>query len=164
MDDRCRIDLLAAAAPEACPECSRPGRSLDRITLRALLRPAALARLGGSSFRFCPTPECRVAYFGEAEIFHREDVAVPVFQKEPAGDRIVCHCFGIRESEIRQELEASGRSTASERVAALVHAGRCACELRNPQGTCCLGNLAVVTKALSAARPKPQASAPVPWP
>ncbi len=162
MDDCCRVDQLEAAAPGSCPECSQPGRSLDRITLRALLRPAALARLEGTSFRFCPTPECRVAYFGQAEIFVREDVAVPVFQKEPAGDRIVCHCFGIRESEIREELEASGRSTASERVAALVHAGRCACELRNPQGTCCLGNLAAVTKALSAARRKPAAAVPAP--
>ncbi|MGE0454762.1 MAG: hypothetical protein AB7O37_10355 [Vicinamibacteria bacterium] len=164
MDDCCRVGQLEAAAPGDCPECSHPGRSLDRITLRALLRPEALARLDGTAFRFCPTAECRVAYFGHAEVFHREDVAVPVFQKEPAGDRMVCHCFGIGECEIREEIEASGRSTASERVAALVQAGRCACELRNPQGTCCLGNLAVVAEALSAARPKPPASAALPTP
>jgi hypothetical protein len=72
---------------------------------------------------------------------------VPVFQKEPKGDRTVCYCFGVGESDIRRELAASGRSTAVDRITALVKSERCACEVKNPQGSCCLGNVATATKA-----------------
>ena len=52
--------------------------------------------------------------------------------------------------DIRREIAAHGRSTASERITALVKADRCACELRNPQGSCCLGNVASATRSLLA--------------
>jgi hypothetical protein len=137
----------AAEAPDRCPDCGRVGRKVDRITLKALLRPEALARLKAPEHRFCTSVSCRVVYFGLSEVFRRDDVLVPVFQKEPAGDRTVCYCFAVSEDDIRREVEASGRSTAVERITELVKADRCACEVRNPQGTCCLGNVAAVVKA-----------------
>lgn len=152
MESCCTADTTEAAAPATCPECGRPGRAVERITLKALLRPEALARLEGAAHRFCTTPDCGVVYFGAREVFGREDLAVPVFQKEPPGNRIVCYCFGITEAEIRREIEAGGRSAAAERIAALVKADRCACELRNPQGSCCLGNVAAVARSLAAER------------
>jgi hypothetical protein len=108
-------------------------------------------RLSAPEHRFCPAPECPVVYLGAGEVFQREDVGVPVFQKEPEGQRLVCYCFGISEGDIRRELAEAGRSTAGDRVAALVKAERCACEVKNPQGTCCLGNIAAATKAAKAA-------------
>lgn len=147
MSDCCRVEGPAVEAPDRCPDCGRVGRNLDRITLKALLRPEALARLEAPEHRFCPSVSCRVVYFGLGEVFRREDVLVPVFQKEPAGDRTVCYCFAVSEGDIRREVEASGRSTAVERITELVKADRCACEVRNPQGTCCLGNVAAVVKA-----------------
>ena len=106
-------------------------------------------RLSAPEHRFCSTPECPVVYFGHGEVFRRGDLTVPVFQKEPAGARTVCYCFAITEMEIQQELAASGRSIAWDRVTELVKAGRCACEVKNPQGSCCLGNLAAVARALT---------------
>jgi bacterioferritin-associated ferredoxin len=150
MESCCSINTTEAAARAACPKCGRPGRTVERVTLKALLHSKALARLEGAAHRFCPTPDCPIVYFGSAEIFGREDLAVPVFQKEPAGDRTVCYCFGITESEIRREVAEHGQSTASERVGVLVKMDRCACELRNPQGSCCLGNIAAVMRALLA--------------
>jgi hypothetical protein len=113
---------------------------VDPITVKALLRPEALARLSAPAHRFCSTASCPVVYFGEGEAFDREEVAVPVFQKEPAGDRTVCYCFAISEADLRREIAAAGRSTAAQRITAHVKAGRCACEIKNPQGSCCLGN------------------------
>jgi hypothetical protein len=89
-------------------------------------------------------------YFRGGDVFRREDVGAPVFQKEPEGSRVVCHCLGIGEDEIRQEAAFSGRSTAVERIKALVRSGRCACNVRNPQGSCCLGN---VVELVAGARP-----------
>ena len=123
---------------------------MDPITVKALLRPEALARLSAPAHRFCPTRSCPVVYFGEGEAFDREEVAVPVFHKEPAGDRTVCYCFAISEADLRREVAETGRSTATQRITEHVRAGRCACEVRNPQGRCCLGNVAAVVKALAA--------------
>ena len=149
--DCCTAKPATAVSPAPCPECGKPGRLVDRITVKAMLRPGALMRLSAPEHRFCATPECPVVYFGIEEAFDREELVVPVFQKEPAGDRRVCYCFGIGEGDLRLELVETGRSTASARVSALVKADRCACEVKNPQGSCCLGNLAAAAKAVKAA-------------
>jgi hypothetical protein len=159
MEDCCTVKPAEAVAPTRCLECGRPGRLVDRITVKAMLRPEALMRLAASEHRFCPTPECPVVYFGFDEIFDREEIVVPVFQKEPAGDRTVCYCFGVSESDIRRETAETGRSTAGDRVTALVKAERCACEVKNPQGSCCLGNIAAVTAEARAADRAPEAAA-----
>lgn len=135
---------------KGCPECGRTGRKVEGITLKALLRPTALPRLSAREHRFCTSPECAVVYFGEGELFFREDVLVPVFQKEPEGERTVCYCFAVSEGDIRSEVESSGRSKAADRIKALVQAERCACEVRNPQGSCCLGNVTAVAMAAEA--------------
>jgi len=126
--------------------------------VKALLRPEALARLSAPEHRFCPTSECPVVYFGQDEVFDRRELAVPVFQKEPRGARTVCYCFAISEKDIRRELLETGHSSASERITALVKADRCACELKNPQGSCCLGNVAETTKELERAREEQEVS------
>lgn len=150
MSDCCQFDSRTATGPARCADCSQPGRQVDRITVKALLRPDALARLSAPSHRFCPTASCQVVYFGEGEAFDREEVAAPVFQKEPAGQRTVCYCFAITEADLRREIDQTGRSTAEQRIASHVKAGRCACEIKNPQGSCCLGNVAAVVKGLDA--------------
>lgn len=86
-------------------------------------------------------------------MFRREDVAVPVFQKEPAGNRTVCYCFAVSEVDLHREIAETGRSTAADRITDHVKAGRCACEIKNPQGSCCLGNVVQVTGALLARAP-----------
>lgn len=161
MEHCCTVKPAEAVTPTRCPECGRPGRLVDRITVKAMLRPKALMRLAAPEHRFCPTPECAVVYFGFTEIFAREEIVVPVFQKEPEGDRAVCYCFGFGESDIRREVAETGRSTAGDRVTALVKAERCACEVKNPQGSCCLGNIAaVMAEAKASVRAADAAAAP----
>src|SRR5713226_2852461 len=84
----------------ACARCGQPGRRVERITLKALLKPDALERLSRGPYRFCPTPACEVVYFGPDSIFIREDVRLPVFQKERPGERMVCYCLDIAESDL----------------------------------------------------------------
>jgi hypothetical protein len=148
----CQIQK-SGEVPGRCPSCGQPGRPVEPITVKALLRPGALARLSAPAHRFCPTPSCPVVYFGEEETFRREDVAVAVFQKEPAGNRTVCYCFAVSEADLRREIAETGGSTAATRITDHVRAGRCACEIKNPQGSCCLGNVAAAEKALLADAP-----------
>ena len=152
MADCCQVETKAESGLVRCPDCDQPGRAVDPITVKALLRPEALARLSAPTHRFCPTPSCPVVYFGEGEAFDREELAVPVFQKERAGGRTVCYCFAVTEVDLEREIAETGRSTAAQRITNHVKAGRCACEIKNPQGSCCLGNVATATKALLAGR------------
>ena len=152
MDPCCAAQQGPATGPHRCPGCDAPGRPVDRITVKALLRPEGLMRLTAPDHRFCPTAECTVVYFGLDQVFTRQDVRVPVFQKEPPGERTVCYCFEVTEEHIRRELTETGRSAAAERITQLVEHEQCACEVRNPQGTCCLGNVVAVTKAAGSAR------------
>jgi len=148
VSDCCQIETPKGVPPDRCASCGQPGRTLDPITVKALLRPEALARVSSPPHRFCATPSCPVVYFGADDVFRREDIAVPVFQKEASGNRTVCYCFGIGEPDLAREIATTGRSTAAARIAAHVGAGRCACEMRNPEGRCCLGHVVEATKAL----------------
>jgi len=120
----------------------------------------ALRRVMTVEHRFCPDPHCQVVYFDAAGTqYTRADVRVRVWQKEPFGGRMVCYCFGENEADIRTEMERLGRSDAVGRVRRHIEAGRCACEVRNPRGVCCLGDVTAAVKrvALSLQSLQPEA-------
>lgn len=142
-----------ACPPTPCPGCGRQGKSVARLTLGALLKPEARARIPAQEeFCFCRTPACEVVYFSDGKaLFRKDDVAVPVGLKEPDDVAApVCYCFGWTPERIRAEIERAGRSSAINQITAQVKAGNCYCEVTNPQGSCCLGNVnRVVQEALT---------------
>ncbi|MBI4339532.1 MAG: (2Fe-2S)-binding protein [Chloroflexi bacterium] len=126
---------------------------MDLITPKSLLLPHALERLDPTrTYRFCGNRDCLVAYFAGDETFTSEELKVPVFQKSDAAGIPVCYCFDWSPKRIAQEIATTGQSTASRTITAHVQAGRCACEVNNPQGSCCLGNVTQVVKAAQAGR------------
>jgi hypothetical protein len=126
---------------------------VDRVTVKALLTEAALQRMPPGDLRFCPDAECDVVYFNADGVrFATSDVRVLVWQKLPCGIRQVCYCFGDSEASIRAELELYGTSSAVARIRDHIAAGRCACDVRNPRGSCCLGDVIAATERLQAER------------
>ncbi|GAB4407287.1 MAG: hypothetical protein Fur0044_00080 [Anaerolineae bacterium] len=70
-----------------------------------------------------------------------------VHQKEPGDETaLVCYCFRHSPATIRAEWLATDSSTVIEEINNGIKAGQCACEIRNPQGSCCLGNVGSVVK------------------
>lgn len=133
--------VLAAAGPR-CPQSGTKGLAVDLLTVKALLGEVALRAVRGGPYRFCGEPACAVAYFDdEGHVFTTADLRLPVWQKQPAGARMICHCFDENEASMACELAETGRCDASRRVRDHIAAGRCACEVRNPRGTCCLGDV-----------------------
>jgi hypothetical protein len=152
--ERCCAPPVAAKEAGAvqtqhCPACGQKGKMVDRITPKAMLNVSLLA-LQDTAYLFCPTAACDVVYFSTdgRQLFTTEKIRVPVHQKEPGDERVpVCYCFRHSPATIRSELLATGQSTVIEEISAGIKAGHCACEIRNPQGSCCLGNVrAVVTQ------------------
>lgn len=147
------------ARPEKalCPNCREAGKSVDSITLKALLA-VPLTELRAVEYRFCRTADCPTVYYsvdGEQQ-FGEEALREQVHQKHPTADDVfVCYCFRHSPSTIRAELVETGRSTTVVQVTAGIEAGQCACDMRNPQGSCCLGNVrAVVQKIEAELRPQ----------
>lgn len=136
----------------SCPESRSAGRPVGLRTLQALLTDVALPRLSGSDYAFCSDAGCDVVYFdGEGSRFTTEDLRVPVWQKCAFGDRLICYCFGESEASICGELESTDTSAAVDRIRAHITAGRCACEIKNPRGACCLGDVIAATARVEAA-------------
>ncbi len=154
MSDCCHVSVPQSGGGELCPMSRTKGQAVELLTVKALLTEPALRRLNTTAHRFCPDPSCGVVYFdAEGAAYVKGDLRVPVWQKEPFGARTVCYCFGVSEESIRAEIQRTGRSEATERVRAHIAAGRCACEIRNPRGACCLGDVgAAVTRVKVALR------------
>jgi hypothetical protein len=97
-----------------------------------------------TSYYFCPTEQCAVVYFTQdgEQSFREEELRERVYQKHPHDDEaLICYCFRHTLGSIREEWRQRGQSTVVETVTAGTQIGQCACDLRNPQSTCCLGNL-----------------------
>jgi len=71
---------------------------------------------------------------------------VRVGAKETADPIPICYCFGFTRQDIWDEIRSTGKSTVAKRITAEVEAGRCACEVKNPSGKCCLGDVTRTAK------------------
>lgn len=150
-------DPVNAPAPRddpgyACGSCRGASRPVTRKTVLLMLRPELLESVGEGGYRFCSAPECRVVYFteGGGQSFTTGDLRVRVGLKERGDPIPLCYCFGFDESNAREEIARTGRSTIPQRIAALIKEGMCACPARNPSGACCLGEVNKAVKRLMA--------------
>jgi hypothetical protein len=99
-------------------------------------------------YHFCSTPTCDVVYFNNEHDsqFRKHDLLVRVGLKETDDPIPVCYCFGYTRKMILDEVEQRGHSTVTERIKAEVKAENCACEIKNPSGRCCLGDVAGIVR------------------
>lgn len=129
----------------SCPLCQHKGKPIQSSTLKSQLKPQAMRKITSEHYFFCKTPACKIVYFNETSQFRTVDVREKVFQKDPSPDCYVCYCFGFTRSDILKDTEAEEPGIAQQ-ISAWTTDKKCACELRNPQGSCCLGNVKQVQK------------------
>ncbi|AEJ44424.1 hypothetical protein TC41_2527 [Alicyclobacillus acidocaldarius subsp. acidocaldarius Tc-4-1] len=108
-----------------------------------MLTGAALRRLRpDDDFHFCASPGCNVVYFASDQVFRVADVRQRVFQKDASADAPVCYCFDWTRESLIAAVHRGVRP--DEDIEEQVRERRCACDLRNPQGACCLGNVKAI--------------------
>ncbi len=135
-----------------CPLTGERGRAVPRVTLESLLLPAARTRIGSSVWFFCASPDCTIVYFdGSGQTIDKQDLRVRVGIKERAGPRPVCYCFDHTYESIATEICETDHSTVVDSITERIRAGDCECEIVNPRGACCLGD---VRAAVADARKK----------
>lgn len=145
-----------APARTACPVSGTLSRKIQRRTLEHLLKPEKIGFLRHVQYYYCKEPTCNVVYFSNENVsfFTTDDVAVKVFVKDRANDVPVCYCFNWTRGRIMRQIEDAGESTASVEIARELKAGNCACDIKNPKGECCLGDVNMFVKEVLAHLPK----------
>jgi hypothetical protein len=143
MSDCCKLPGPGGAVDDRCHRCGERGRRVPRETMESLLKLEPLERLRDVPYFFDRTPSCDVVYFSNEarSYFQKDELAVRVGLKETESPIAICYCFGHTVESAREEIAATGRSTVAKRIAAEVQAGNCSCEVKNPSGKCCLGDV-----------------------
>ena len=125
-----------------CPECGKNGKPVEGQTVKAMLS-VTLREIKNTEYLFCKTETCSVVYFSTdgSQIFSKSEIRERVFQKEPAVQDVkVCYCFQHTVGVV-QNSTADEQKMILDNINTGIQADQCACDLRNPQGSCCLGNV-----------------------
>jgi hypothetical protein len=153
MSECCSVNQTDSPAVMACPVGGRRSKRVDLLTVRSLVRQLPLG-IPSTAYYFCDDPGCDVVYFPadpSAPLFRRNDLWVRVGLKEKHDPIPVCYCFGFTRQDIANEIRGNGQPTIPDKIREEVKAGRCACEVKNPSGKCCLGNVTKVIQDAMAA-------------
>ena len=146
----------AAPAPDSsktsgiCPVNGQKGKPVQRQSVKASLK-TSLRAVRETEYFFCAAQECPVVYFTAdgTQTFTVEELRETVFQKEPDNPNVlVCYCFQHTVGSLQAATPEQRQSILSD-IKEGTNAGQCACDLRNPQGSCCLGNVSKLVKHLS---------------
>lgn len=140
--ESCATVITDKSSVSRCGECGVEGRPVERQTVVHHVKHEQLDHVNDEAYRFCPNPNCGIVYYGDGGTsFTVRDLRELVTVKTTGDARPICYCFGFTEGDAREEIEITGRSMIPEQIGRLIKAGMCACEIRNPSGTCCLGEV-----------------------
>lgn len=143
MSDCCGGSECTVGTSAICQECGQKGKSVQKLTPENLLVEYKVSELKKTEYFFCPTKTCDVVYFTNDgnQYFKKEDVKVRVGSKETEDPIPVCYCFDFTRERIFDEIRTTGKSTTTSYITNKINAGECACEIKNPSGRCCLGEV-----------------------
>ena len=136
---------------DRCPTCSRKGEPVGAETINALARPGlqpdrafpagyVSANPDDPTLNFCP---------GDTPSLSRDDVMVRVGFKVAKPPHLVCYYFDHTREDIQREYRRQGESHIEASIREQVSQGVCSCEVKNPTGRCCLGEVRADYKELA---------------
>ncbi len=144
-----------------CPRCGAIGRVVAEETIEAILKASLATSLLAVERRFCRTASCDALYYGaDGRFIEKAAARVRVGVKESEDPIPLCYCFDFNRADVRREVAQTGECTISARIAAEVRAGRCTCEVKNPSGGCCLGEVNRAVRDAKEAPVRPRDLAP----
>jgi len=136
-----------------CPQCLVLGiecvgpKKIPKITLTSLVKPEYQKDIPTGRPFFCPQRECDTVYFDtEGHQIKKDQLTVKVWQKEEVVDIPVCYCFEHSAKAIMEDARLNSPPSIPLTIREKIKAGLCTCEVKNPKGTCCLGDVAYWVK------------------
>ena len=150
MDNCCDSSCVTEKPVDVCQRCGARGHLVPHETLGALLTRDAHKRLKAGAYLFDSSPGCEVVYFSNEQdsYFTKRDLRIRIGIKESEAPIPLCYCFSHTLESARLEIEATGQSTVAMQITKEIQAGHCMCEVKNPSGRCCLGEVKKAVKQL----------------
>ncbi len=138
--------------PFVCPTNGKKGQSVNVKTLHHLIKPERRSEIKTTGYFFCKTHDCDTVYYHPAsgQCFDKSDLTVRIGLKETEDPVWVCYCFDLSKKMIAEEMKRRGQSISGNRIREEVAADNCECEIKNPSGRCCLGEVLAAEKEAQA--------------
>ena len=132
-----------------CPACKQTGKHIDTATVKSQIT-VSLHRVSNSQYYFCTQPDCDVVYYDEdGAVFVISEVREQIYQKQPDNDDVLmCYCFYHTLGAVKMDIQQHQGQRIVDDINNGIKTGKCACDWRNPQGSCCLGNVRKLMKVL----------------
>ena len=137
-------EIIEAPLKAECPLSGTLSNKVLHETLDNLVVQDKRHLISGEvQYYYCNEPDCPDVYFSNEEVpvFEKSDLIVKVFSKDNGEDVHVCYCFDWTRKRLTDQIKNEGKSTAFDEITEEVKAGRCECEIKNPKGACCLGDI-----------------------
>jgi hypothetical protein len=142
--------MTEETSQNACNSCGEIGRIIARQTVVHHVKGEKLGRVKSDEYKFCPSETCSTVYYSvSGEVFTVDDVRELVTSKTKGDKRPLCYCFGFTEGFARLEIEQTGETSISKQISQFIKEKLCVCEIRNPAGACCLGEINRTVKRLA---------------
>lgn len=126
-----------------CPKTGTRGKKVDNATIKSMMCES-LRQILDESYYFCDIEDCDIVYFSESgsHIIKADSIREAVYQKSPQNPQTkVCYCFQHTVGDIQDAVTNATHDRIVEDIQLGIQQGQCACDWRNPQGSCCLGNV-----------------------
>ncbi len=132
-DSQTNIIDTSASAKHRCPVNGVVYPRVSEKTMLHHLHAPWSESIGDERYYYCDDPDCEVMYFNQRdETIDVESLRTRVGTKSRDPGGTICYCFGV------SAQEANDKPQLRNYVAKQTKAGKCACEVRNPFGRCCL--------------------------
>jgi hypothetical protein len=136
-------------AQNVCGHCGEIGRAVARQTVVHHVKSEKLFGISEDEYNFCASPACPIVYYASSgQTFTVGDMRELVTSKTSGDARPLCYCFGFTEGFARQEIARTGETSVARQVSQFIKEKLCVCEIRNPAGACCLGEINKTIKRL----------------
>ncbi len=132
-----------------CQSCGQDGKKVDNLTVKALLKEGLLYDFkANAQYFYCKTAGCNTVYFTDLfdSVFTQKNIKTESALKSENKEAYVCFCFGHTAKEIEDEVRSKGETTLYDKISEQIKLKNCACELKNPSGKCCLGEVKKMVK------------------
>jgi len=144
------VQMSKETPQNACNQCGETGRDVSRQTVVHHVKSEKLSSIGDDEYKFCSSPKCPVVYYtASGQTFTVDEVRELVTSKTNGDERPLCYCFGFTEGFARREIAQTGESSVFKQVSRFIKEKLCVCEIRNPSGVCCLGEINKTLKRLA---------------
>ncbi|MGE7919732.1 putative iron-sulfur cluster-binding metallochaperone [Viridibacillus sp. NPDC093762] len=143
MDCCSKVNEVKTENDGVCPTCNNIAKNVKLITLKSLLKPTVLETLNTNvNHYFCSSKECDVVYFdANNKKYLASDIKVIVHQKDDYITTPICYCFDWTKEKIDKYVKQELSPNPIEHIRVNIKENRCGCEVNNPQGSCCMGNV-----------------------